>query len=701
MAASLLVWWAIAAGLLTFQSPFTSPGNGFFACWACLVASIVLVNSCMHDAPMEFLLGSQLPSRGGTLEPTPDASGTARETVAREAHPPSRVQRRHTACLLAAALVLFFASVHVVFTVPADAPADPQAAADAAMAAASFTAPPSYSYSYDDGRERPQDERRHLHTDGPPGHLHADGSAAVPTAAQLGCPAIGRSAAAVWALIVSFVTVRDSVLLLSMNQANCVARKISIGSLLALWLVTVVATTMSGRPFAAGGNGYFAAWGGLVAVSLLGLEEFGRKVVSLSNHFLAAGFFTSAAVVLVFDALPYTWAPATLPFCPVANASWLVTACTTDAPSSQMGFPCGGVYTAEFRYVLGDAIAVAREAFITEAEVAAAEGKTALEAQDFVASTFVPSVMIPSDNLCLKSHSNFAIAYALTSLFIGSTLLALFHGKGGEAHAYGRGYNPPSYLVSLGQILTRELHIHSKVPPISGLRVIALCMLLYATGATLALTYYFPLYTYLDNGYLACWVTVFSAAYLLREEPSAELTPATPLGRPNQVVNDQGAPLPDAPLPPPAPRAATKPVYDIGLALASVLLIIAAVHPADPTQLFWDVEVLAIRTAECTWAVVCASLTLVALLGRTAILLGGKFLSPSSGLTLRVLLALFLAGCWVSTVLVLTFLGPFVDVGNGYLACWVGLICACGLVLEEHSERKGLAEIERGLVSAP
>ena len=389
---------------------------------------------------------------------------------------------------------------------------------------------------------------------------------------------------------------------------------------------------------------------GLISTCLLNLEEF-ERALSSSHHFLAAALFTGAGLVLAAVSFPFLYFPATFYYCPSSGAPWLLTGCEWFGEGAVLGFPCGGSYTHEF------------------------VGLLSLE------SMGVEPLTIPAANLCSKALSNFAFAYGVTATIAGTVLLLLLVGRS-QLSILGFG-PPPALLVKLGSSLASEGQLFGA--NITGLRVVAACLLAYAVGAALSLTYYFPPYADLDNGFLACWLAVAAAALLLRDEP------APPPPSDEEANNSSGAP-------PPVPAPA-KPPYAPGLALCSGLLIVAAVHRAHYAARV-DLGV------ECTWAIVCASLSLIGLLLRLVVRCCATSLSPSTSATLRLLLALPVAGCWLVAAFLLTFLGPFVDPGNGYIATWGGVLCACGLLLAERSESGGSgaeagAEAERGLVARP
>ena len=78
---------------------------------------------------------------------------------------------------------------------------------------------------------------------------------------------------------------------------------------------------------------------------------------------------------------------------------------------------------------------------------------------------------------------------------------------------------------------------------------------------------------------------------------------------------------------------------------------------------------------------------------------GMSCLSKESIVTARSAMAVFLSACWVVAAFLLTFIGPFSDVGNGYLAVLVGAFCACNLVFGEHDDTKREDTPDQNLVS--
>lgn len=158
----------------------------------------------------------------------------------------SAASKRYLAFLSVASIVLLFASVHVIFgilTVEAGV-SDPSTPTTTSSATPSVTSATTTNSTA------------------------ATTAAAVASAEDMGAVARaagivpGLSGAGIWALIVSFITIRDVIVLLSM-QSDDVSRKMLAALLLVLWGLTSIATTIEG-PFRAAGNGYFAVWLGTV-----------------------------------------------------------------------------------------------------------------------------------------------------------------------------------------------------------------------------------------------------------------------------------------------------------------------------------------------------------------------------------------------------------------------------------------------------
>jgi len=53
----LLVLWTAAAVFLTFDSPFTSTGNGYFACWLGLACAVLWVYREFLEMQVQFIDG--------------------------------------------------------------------------------------------------------------------------------------------------------------------------------------------------------------------------------------------------------------------------------------------------------------------------------------------------------------------------------------------------------------------------------------------------------------------------------------------------------------------------------------------------------------------------------------------------------------------------------------------------------------------
>lgn len=63
-------WWLAGAGVCTFYAPFTATSNGYFACWAGVYASVMLVGECWpakEEAPPVAEDGTPPPPRGSEI----------------------------------------------------------------------------------------------------------------------------------------------------------------------------------------------------------------------------------------------------------------------------------------------------------------------------------------------------------------------------------------------------------------------------------------------------------------------------------------------------------------------------------------------------------------------------------------------------------------------------------------------------------
>ena len=64
IAFALFAWWAVAAGILTFQGPFNLTQNGFFATWAALAASTLIASTVIPEIQDATLKAKRLSIHG-------------------------------------------------------------------------------------------------------------------------------------------------------------------------------------------------------------------------------------------------------------------------------------------------------------------------------------------------------------------------------------------------------------------------------------------------------------------------------------------------------------------------------------------------------------------------------------------------------------------------------------------------------------
>jgi hypothetical protein len=426
-----------------------------------------------------------------------------------------------------------------------------------------------------------------------------------PSASGQGSCSYAGSGAAIWSLMVAFVTLRDAGVLASMRTAD-VSRKITAAILLGLWLLTAIATTIEG-PFAAAGNGWFAIWFGLIAAFCFALEEFGRAMPT-QTHLAYAVLHTASGLVLAADALPYLWEPA-----------------------MQVGIPNHGL-------------------------------------------------------------SNYAFAYAVSAVLLGGGLALLLAAQAGAL--------PPPLVAVLDKAsgcLTTDCRVLAC--NVTGLKVFAIVLLANALTAAIVLTYYFLPYTQLSNGFLACWFSVGASASLLRDEPPPpDPTPPTQLAVVTTVSGDvaaaeitrdidappgggaQGGTAAADSTPVETSAPATRPPFAAGLAVCSVLVIIAAADRFEANQLNG-------MGGEAVIALAVPCLTMLLVLLRAWIV----HTRPRDA----TFVSAFISVLWLAAALLLTFERhpsapqlPFVDAGNGYIATWLALICALQVTFNDYALRK-------------
>jgi len=319
----------------------------------------------------------------------------------------------------------------------------------------------------------------------------------------------------------------------------------------------------------------------------------------------------------------------------------------------------------------------------------------------------------------LRHLAGFAFAYGMLTFLFGAFLLDLMLIRE-EKRMF---YHIPKLKPCLKRTATwlfdgpSITFLDIKITP---LRCVAVVLTAFAIAAALGLTYYFDPYTSVDNGYLACWISVIAAAFLISQDTPPLPPPPTPeslatvttissdveaaeLGVPSAAEAagensslEEPSHTPQEQEPPPAneepPPLAAPPIVTM-LGLASGLLIIAAAHKlsvdvvanaTSPCSLGIALGIGNV-TGECVWAIVVGSVTLAAILLRATMLYSHLINSPLAVWWWRVLVAGLLALMWLSAALALTFVGPFLDTGNGYFAVWAGMVCAVALLLQETS----------------
>lgn len=617
IAVFLSLWWCIGACVATFVGPHSAPqlsANGYFSCWIGLAFSLSFLNAVLHYAPSD-LLGNAGPNGGA-----------------------SAASRRHLGFLGVSALALVFASLHVVFgSMDATlAPGLVSAATftNAAGAAPVAAAPPS------------------------PG-----GS----TPAQVSCNEYGDAGAAIWALMVGVITLRDVVVLFAQRSAD-MSRNIVAGILVLLWLLTAIATTLEG-PFEYAGNGYFAVWFGLIAACLFALECVSRATFQPSYHFACAALYTGSAVVIVVETWPFFFHTASLGYYCASADSPLIMPCHSNSTGAMLGYGCTGTFDAAKRLGL-------------------APGWTPLTPESF----------------CSASMYTYAFVYGLTAALAGGLLVLVL---GQQLFAFLPSLadvDIPNPLKGVGEKLFKD----GCCSPLLGirftaLRLIAGFLLLYSIIAALVLTYWFPPYMTIDNGFLGCWMGVAATALLMRDEPTVpevrsprelevvstlsgdDLAAITedgrsPIGGPITSADGGGSSANDAADAPP-PMETPPPPWATGVAVTSILLLIAALERYPEGKLVNRHGLLA-------WAIFCSCLAPLLLLARWALSFSEK---PTA--TARTAISAASALHWLLTAIVLSqpyepgSNVPFADAGNGWLALWAGALCAWGVFFADNAER--------------
>lgn len=91
------------------------------------------------------------------------------------------------------------------------------------------------------------------------------------------------------------------------------------------------------------------------------------------------------------------------------------------------------------------------------------------------------------------------------------------------------------------------------------------------------------------------------------------------------------------------------------------------------------------------YAIVVPCISAVYLLIRCALVMKPNKLTPN----IRFGLSIVIAVLWLVVAPLATFVGPFTEVGNGYIAAWGGLAAAIGLCTEEYTAKVKADNVEQ------
>jgi len=440
----------------------------------------------------------------------------------------------------------------------------------------------------------------------------------------------------VWALLVACLSLKDGAMLLMMQSAD-VTRKYIAAWQFVLWISAAIVLTMTHRaPFRVASNGYFAVWLGAASAVALAFEEF-QQALTATTPLKATAVYTACGFVLLVDSSEFI--------------------------GEGDPFTCGNAFTG-------------------------------IGGRD-----------------CSGGLASFAFVYGLMSMCFGILLMLLMYVHAGT---------PPTTSVLAPLIIRLRSTLATlaafvvdgpirivasyKLTPLKG---VGTFLLAFAISAALSLTYFFPPYSDLDNGFVACWLSVSSAAMLLQEPPQvAEVEEPRNLAVITTISGDAAAAelgvsgLDDpsrrslqvqVPAERPSKRllqrthsGETRPPFITVLGLACILVVIAAAERLNGPRHEGVANGVSSADGEAVYALVSCAITLIVLMVRY-VLLEMKMLpmDDNKAYIVRVSMSSLVAVLWTIAALLLTFVGPFVDVGNGYVATVAAFGGSIALVLDD------------------